>query len=228
MCVPAAARGARVSHRHDLAATRAYLRAIALDGRESYLNVPAGAAAIEARAREIGSQCAGALTYAPRDEAFNEIAEEAAQTIFLAALGPLRGELRRFARALQHLTWSNRKLTRLVHERAAEEAAYAALVLPDVCGDIERWKTGSYAQLPASVGAFLEHALKLEVAPLTGPRLETREAVILRLLTHWESARERRDARRSEARERRAGERIDAAWSDAKGKLATALGVAAL
>ena len=74
-CVPAAAfASVRTT---DRAATRAYLRATYADERVLYTELARIVASIEARANEIGSECPDALTYAPRDAAFEELGEEA-------------------------------------------------------------------------------------------------------------------------------------------------------
>jgi hypothetical protein len=102
------------------------------------------------------AQCPFAFPYAPRDTAFEELGEEIGDAEWYAGLEPVRSVTEAFAQAIRHLGWSNRRLTRLVRSEAAEERANVALVLPDVCSPIEAWKTSDYAELPPSVGEFLE------------------------------------------------------------------------
>jgi hypothetical protein len=97
-------------------------------------------AAIEARANEMAGECPSALTYAPRDAALGELGEEASKSTFFASVAPLRSALLLQARAIEHLTWSDHELTRLVHIEAAEERSLASLTFPDVCA-IARYGT---------------------------------------------------------------------------------------
>ena len=54
-------------------------------------------------------------------QAFAELGEEATSTLFFAGLEPESSLLERFAGAIGHLSWSNRRLTQLVRGEAAEE-----------------------------------------------------------------------------------------------------------
>jgi hypothetical protein len=214
---------ARVDNRST---TREYLRADEAYIRAASGTLGADVSAIEARAREIAAQCPGALTYAPRDEAFVELSEATSLSLLFAGLEPARPILRRFASAIEHLTWTNRTLTRLVHARAVEEGAIAALALPEVCADIAAWRASAYATLPPTVGAFVTRVHALFASSLV--REEPRETVILRLLRRYEGPRSRRAAKRIEALEKRSSGPLEAAAAAALRKVATALGAASL
>ncbi len=223
-----AADAAAATHANNAAAARAYLRATEAYVRDGLRTIASGTAAIEARASEIASECPGALTYAPRDEAFGQISEEVTTELLYAGVGPARPILQRLAVAIEHLTWTNRKLTRLVRERAVEERTIAALALPDVCADIATWKASSYAALPPSSSAFLERAGALQASSSFAPLEEPREAVIVRLLKRYEGPRSRRAAERTEAMEARWSARLEVAATPIRAKLAAALGVSSL
>lgn len=59
------------------------------------------------------------------------------------------------ARTLDALRWSNRRLTRLVRDREAEERAYATDTPPNLCAQIAAWRESAYAALPESSSRFL-------------------------------------------------------------------------
>lgn len=212
----------------DAAATRAYLRASEAYARIDGADVGAAIAAIEARASEIAGECPSALTYAPRDAAFGEIGEEVESTLFYVDIESVRALREQFARSVGALSWSNRRLTRLVHRQAADEVALVALKLPDVCADIEAWKSTAYATLPQSAVSFLARSEAIESRGYIGPSEEPLEAVIMRLLRTYEGAGERRAVREIERNEQRTdgmlGKAEEVAW---KG-IGTALGVSAL
>jgi hypothetical protein len=212
----------------DVAATRAYLRASEVYAHGAYAETRASAVVIEARASRIAKECPSALVYAPRDAAFEEVGEETLNSLLYASVAPFRAETVKLAEAIGHLTWSDRRLTRLVRSQAAEERAIATLALPDVCADIAAWNASAYAALPASARRFLAVVAALEAASTIGPSEESREAAIMRLLGRYEGPAQRRAAMIVERLQARAERRVMAAVSLASVKLAAALGVSAL
>lgn len=212
----------------DHAATRAYLRASEAYERSATTEVAARVAAIGARASEIAGECPAALTYAPRDEAFEELGAEATTIAFWTGVAPVRAAGLRLADAIAHLRWTDRRLTRLVHAVAAEEQMAAALALPDVCADIAVWKASAYATLPQSTSRFLTHSQAIESLSFIGFTEESRETLIWRLLRRFERPAEIRAAKRIEHVERRISKRVEAAIVAARAKLAAGLGVPAL
>jgi hypothetical protein len=183
--------------------------------------VAARVAAIGARASEIVRGCPAALTYAPRDEAFEELGGEASETAFWAGTASIRSTGLRLADAIAHLRWTDRRLTRLVHTVAAEEQMAAALALPDVCADID-------ATLPQSTTRFLARSQAAESLSFVGFTEESRERLIWRLLSRFQRPAEIRAAKRVEHVERQIGKRVEAAVVAARAKLAAGLGVPAL
>jgi hypothetical protein len=212
----------------DTLATKAYLRTSEAYARAVYGDAGANIAAIEARANQIAGECPGALTYAPRDAAFEELGEELEATLQHAGLATVRSATLRYAGALSHLTWSNHQLTRLVRAEAGEEGGEAKLALPDVCADVAAWRASAYAALPQSARGFLTRVKAIESGHWIGPAEEPREAVIHRLLKPYEGPAERRTAKRIEELQTRVGKLLTAALGAARAKLATALGVSAL
>lgn len=220
MSAPALAGG----HAEDAAATRAYLGASEFYARGAFTESPASTAAVEARARSIAKECPSSLTYAPRDEAFEELTEATEMTVVYAGVAPVRSATLRLANVIAHLRWSNSKLTRLVRSQAVGERLIAALALPDVCADIDGWRMSTYTRLPSSVTEFMARVLAIEGEPSE----ESRETVILHLLKPYEGRAERRTVARIEQLEVRNGRRLATAIALARRKLASALGVSAL
>jgi hypothetical protein len=220
-----------VVHPDDARATRAYLRAGQTYARNAAAKLDASVGAIETREREIAAGCPFALTYAPRDAAFEEIGEEAKQTLLDAGAASTRAARLAYARALDRLDWSEPRLTRLVHERAAEELAPATIALPDVCADIEAWKASAYAIVPQSTSEFLARSGKSESGPLASLLLlfeEPRKTKIARLLRRFESAREARRAMLIERQEEHTSSEVGRAGKAAAQTLAAWLGITAL
>jgi hypothetical protein len=212
----------------DAAATRAYLRASDAYARIANTEVAASVAAIEARTEEIVGGCPSALTYAPRDEAFGELGEEAGTTASWAGAVLMRSTELRMADAIAHLRWSDRRLTSLVHSKAVEERAIATIALPDVCADIARWKASAYATLPQSSIQFLARVQAIEFLSFVGFTEESRDAMIMLRLRRYERPADRRAAERIERLGTQFGRRIEAATAAARAKLAAGLGVQTL
>lgn len=213
--VPAIAAGRAA----DAAAARAYLSAAATYANAAYHLVGASIAAMEADEREVAAQCPSAFLYAPRDTAFEELGEEMGDAEWYAGGAPVRSVTEAFAQAIGNLSWSNRRLTRLVRSEAAEERADVALVLPDVCSSIEAWKTGDYAELPPSVGEFLTHVEQTESGSF---------GLVMHLLRRYEGPAERRAVKHVARLDALAGKCLAAASDAIWRKLEVAMGVSEL
>jgi hypothetical protein len=228
LCVPAPVPALAAGRVDDATATRAYLRASEEYARDASAEVGASVAAIAARANEIAGACPSALTYAPRDMVFREIGYEVYATLFYAGLAPMRTRMLGFARAIDRLSWSDRRLTRLVHAQAAAEVAITAVAQPDVCADIEAWQASAYATLPRSATGFIARVETIEYRTDAGPFEESRAGAITRLLRRYEGPRERRTAKRVIRQERRTERKLGVATEAVPVRLASALGVSAL
>jgi len=224
LSVPALAAG----RTGDAAATRAYVRASEAYAREAGTEVGASVAAIAARGNEIAQGCPLALTYAPRDSAFAELGEEMGTTLFFAGVAPMSATRLIFARAIGGLSWSDRRLTKLVRQLAAVEVATVALALPDVCTDIAGWKASAYAALPQSATVFLARRAALTSREYVGSSEEWVEVVARHLLGKFEMPAERQAMKQVERREQRTDRMLGAAQEAARASLAAALGVSTL
>lgn len=224
LSAPAVAAG----HVDNAAATRAYVRAGAAFEQGAIADLAASVAAVEASTNAVGEECPDALTYAPRDQAFAELGEAAGDAMSDASLVPARSLMLDQAHAIEHLVWSNRKLTRLVHIEAKSELETAALEQPNVCADIAAWTASGYATLPRSVTRYVERSNELESLSFVGRSEEFRETVIARMLRRYEDPAERRTDEQTERLEEEIGKRLEATEKPAYAKLAADLGVPAL
>jgi hypothetical protein len=211
----------------DAVATRAYLRAATTYESAVRPEAAARIAAVEARGGRIAGECPSALTYAPRDTAFEEIGEEANISMFLAGTAPVRAATLRLGHADARLKWSDHRLTRLVRGQTAEERAAVELGPPNVCADIAGWKASAYAALPPSATKFTARVQAIASSSIVG-RGEARDVVIMRLLRRYERPAERRAAKRIERDGAAIEGRLERAESAAETKLAAALGVTVL
>jgi hypothetical protein len=214
--------------RGEVAATRAYLLASLEVQVEEHAGLNQMLAAAEGRASEIARECPGALTYAPRDEAFEQLLYEAQSVIAYAAAVPARDALLRLSDAIVNLRWHERRLTALVHVRVVEERAVATLALPNLCTDLASWRGSAYSALPASATSFLASVEAIEAAGAGEPGEGPREMVIMRLLRPHETPALRRLAKRVAGMERQTNSRLEAAAATARKRLTAALGVPGL
>lgn len=227
-CVPASALAAARSN--NTTATRAYLRIVVEQQRVESSDVGMGVTAVQALERQIAGECPGVLAYAPRDVAYEQIGGEVEYALSIAADHSLvpQAQALDLARALDALRWSNRRLTRLVGDREAEERAYATDTPPSLCAQIAAWRESAYAALPESSSRFLAEMGASEPEIFVGPREELRGKVVARLLEPYEQPPERRLTKTILAFESRIHNRLDATINSAEKQLGAALGVAAL
>jgi hypothetical protein len=217
---------ARAADVRETGSTGAYLQASYAFAQAELNDVQASAAAIVARANTIARECPSALTFAPRDAAFGEVAEAIGRSVWLANVGPAHSATLRFANRVAHLRWADRKLTQLVRAIAARERWVAIVALPKVCPAVAVWRKSAYTALPKAVGAFLSRQQAIESA--AGFSEESFEARIERQLRRYEDPGERRLAGKIERLERVSGRRLDTAQAAALHKLEAALGASPL
>lgn len=219
---------ALASRTNNVDSTRAYLRLSNAYARSLYPQVGAMVHAIEARASEIAKRCPLSLAYAPRDYAFEELGEETSRSLLYAGAVPARSMMLRFAGAIDRLTWSDRKLTRLVRAQAATEREVAGLGLPNICAQIEAWRASAYATIPPEADDYLKSMGVIESESTVEPSEESREVVIRSLLRRYEDPSERRLAERVKKLEERTETRLDTMAIAVRSRLAAALGVTEL
>lgn len=227
VCLPASALAA--NRAHDVAATRTYLRAEDAFEVAANAELPAGVEAIAVRGSAIGSECPSALTYAPRDEAFEELGEEATgSALFSVGFAQTRSSLQRLTNAVAPLRWSSHRIARLVQAQVAEDRGLLELPPAPVCADIAVWKASAYATSPSDEVDYVKRVRAIQALAYLGLVEEEREEVILRLLRRYESPPERQLAKRLRRLEDKFERTLGKATEAASAKLAAALGVSTL
>ena len=212
----------------NIAATRTYLRA-----RHSYERAikgdgPADQASAHAFVAQVTAECPNVLAGAPPGKATEEIAREAHGEAQQAFAKPQRGPSIAFARKIQRLSWTNRRLTYYVRGFAAETRAEAELVAPDLCTDARAVAASNYKTVPASTRhynlASLCASSKVEVENSPGETGELDEIIAI-MLKPYERPEEksliprRLSKRERESKERSGSRRLTAAESELNGTL---------
>jgi hypothetical protein len=191
-----------------LRARHRYEQAVKGDG-------PADRAAAHALVTQVTAQCSNVLAGAPPGKATEEIAREANSEVAQALYSPQRGPSIAFARKIERLRWTNRKLTYYVRGFAAETRAEAELVAPDLCTDARAVAASDYKVVPASTthyilaGLCASSKVLVENSPGETGALDEIIAIMLRpyerpderpLIPRKLSKRERESKERSESR----------------------------
>jgi hypothetical protein len=207
----------------DRGSTSAYLNAQYAFARAAASQTAASVAAIEAEAAGIAQGCPSSLAGAPHRRQFDELGEETTAAVLFAGSKPDANATHAFVNTIAHLRWSNHKIAGLMRMLAAEERATIALALPDVCADIEAWVKSDYHTLAQGTQLFLKQTEAIEKT--VGPKKESLNDAILRMLKPYESARDRRLARQTKHLYEIVGRRILEGFSAAMKNLGHALGV---
>jgi hypothetical protein len=139
----------------NVAATRAYLIArhrLMVAGQHDQR---AGEAAVQALVARVKGECPGVLAAAPDNRGREDIRSEIGEVVPLTLERPARAATLAFAKTVQPLRWSNRKLTYYVTHAAREEAAKEEVPLPGICADAHAFAAGGFAAAPPTTERFL-------------------------------------------------------------------------
>jgi hypothetical protein len=182
----------------DGAATRTYLNAEMGVVRAEVAAVPAGDRAVEEFATRFNGECAGVLVGAPKPKVVTprpgtlelaprqsvEIFSETLQVVGNLLTRPVVAVELRFVRAVEHLRWSNDRLTRLVRSLLASQKALARWTLspPDLCADMKSWAASGYKTLSPETKRFLRQTAEPQAGTDGLRLLETPEEAIARML----------------------------------------------
>jgi hypothetical protein len=147
----------------DVAATRAYIRADYTLVHTARANLATSEAALRTLRSRISSECPGVAAGSPQDTDSEQLSNELVGAMTLVAIVPDMQAVAQFAQTVQHLRWSNGKLTHKVHEYASRLQTLAMLPAPNVCADVRAWVAGDYRTLPASSIEFDQRYYKVEV-----------------------------------------------------------------
>jgi hypothetical protein len=139
----------------DVAATRAYLLARHRFELSAAHDQRPSEAAVQALVAGVKNECPGVLAGAPESRARDAIRAEIGEDVPLTLERPARDATLAFAKTVQRLRWSNRKLTYYATHSAREEAAKENVALPDICADAKAFAASGFAAAPASTETFL-------------------------------------------------------------------------
>ncbi len=178
----------------DVAATRAFIQADYALNRAAIATLPSGRRALASLVHRIAGQCANAAAGSPQDGNSEQLSDEVVGALSVAAFHLDAGAIARFARAVDGLRWSDRRLTRMVEIYVSKLRGMATLAMPDLCGDVRAWAASGFRALPAATAQFDRRFF--------ADRVETEE-VSAALLARYEGPGEAAIVRRSDRLEGR-------------------------
>jgi hypothetical protein len=194
LCCAAAATGCGSSNRglteaapypQDHVATRAYLRAENQYERAIKGDGPADAAAVRGLLDHVARACPNVLMGAPAGKATEEITREADLEAEHALEHPQRNATIAFARTIERLRWSNRRLTYYIRGFGAEARANAEVAPPDICVDARAVASSAFNSVPKSATQYALQNLcangKVEVENSPGETGELHEIILIML-----------------------------------------------
>jgi hypothetical protein len=132
----------------DEAATLSYLRADRQAFKELKASLPEAKLAMNGVVTKTVTECPGIADQAPPGQLLDDFKEEALDVVSVASETPFRAASVALGRRIEHLRWSSRRLTRLVHGYAAE--LRERNTLPPFCSELKEWVAGGYDTLPQS------------------------------------------------------------------------------
>jgi hypothetical protein len=151
----AAAHGSR---RADVAATRQYLLAVRRRLLEEKGDGAISEADVKALPGQVSAGCPGVLADAPATVATEEFKAEILDEVIGVLVAPGRSAVVAFARTVEQLKWSDRKLTYFVHGAAEEQLANVELTLPDLCVEAMAFAASGFQSIPLSSVRFLRES----------------------------------------------------------------------
>jgi hypothetical protein len=100
------------------------------------------------------TECPGAAANSPQSAQSTQLSYEIIGAMVTAAVQTNVPAATAFVRAVEHLRWSNRRLTSTVRAYAANVKTMATLGHPDLCGDIKAWVASGYRTLSPRTVTF--------------------------------------------------------------------------
>lgn len=222
----------RTEKPNNVAATRAYLHARHAFEIVTASDGPADMASSQAYVAKVSGQCPNALLGAPAGKVTEEITREADDAVDKALEAPERRPSIAFARRIEGLRWTDRRLTYYARGFAAETRATAELGLPDLCADARSVAADHYTAIPASTTRYIRAGLcassKVRVEDSPGETGELDEIIAIMLRPYERSDERPLLAPMLDRREREAKEHaLYGALEKAEADLRQALGLRA-
>jgi hypothetical protein len=177
----------------DVAATKAYIQADYGLVHTARINMKTGEAALEELRNKLSAECPNAAAASPENQAAEQLSKEVIGAMSVVFIRSDVQAVASFANTVEHLRWSNHKLTHKVLSYAGKLQALATLAMPNVCGDLKAWATSGYQTLPKSTTQFDQYFSAEDVgigevpAHLLAPYERSGERRVLRLTKQFEN-----------------------------------------
>jgi hypothetical protein len=155
--------GTSAASSHDLASTHAYLTAdyaILHTTVSGWSRVEAAIGRLDAR---FASQCPHIGAGSPQSEEEQKLSLEVAGALWATGYDVNAGAVKRFVKAVGHLTWSNPATTRAARQLTKALSAMTSLAIPPLCADVRTWAAGGYGAVPADVTSYAKHVEAIEI-----------------------------------------------------------------
>lgn len=209
---------AAVPRRSDVVATRMYIGLRWSLVRAETSKLAAAQRKERSWTTEVRRQCGGALAGAPNGQQRVIFNAEIIGATVVVLVSPERQILRRYARSISRLGWSESQLSRLMRAEAREERAAAGLDAPHVCDDAHRWANSGFTEVSTGTRAFVgrfDRLLSASEPPLT----------IQRYIARYETPSEKKIVRATTREEKKDNRRLVALWVAGSRSVAHALGL---
>lgn len=148
---------------HDLTSTHAYLTAdyaILHTTVSGWSRVESAIGKLDAK---FASECPHIGAGSPQSEEEQKLSLEVAGALWATGYDANAGAVKRFVKAVGHLTWSNPATTRAARQLTRALSAMTSLAVPPLCADVRTWAAGGYGAVPADVTAYAKHVEAIEI-----------------------------------------------------------------
>lgn len=193
--------GVAIAVRRGASATVVYLRAEQTLLKAFATELPVAQTDANNYVSQVTAECPGVLSHAPLNQGFQSLYQEVVLGLAVAFIHPYDTPVAMFARRVEHLRWTSRALTKLVHFRAAANRAEAKIAEPHVCTDLSVWVASGYRTIPTATKTLERESEARSEERVLRNKKESRTLAeeILRLLRPYEHARTKALARSVEA-----------------------------
>jgi len=147
----------------DVAATHTAIVAGYALARAGVATIPVAQSKIESFNRKLATECPGAGSGTPENEASQPMGHEVAVALWSLAYGSAAGPIKRFATAIRPLRWTSARVNSVARSLVANLTALATIPLPDLCGDVRAWKASGFTTVPPHVAELVRRVESLEV-----------------------------------------------------------------
>jgi hypothetical protein len=138
----------------DVQSTQTYIHADHTLQLADTASLPLSQTAASELVGDVHTRCPNVMAGAPRNTETADVGAEILGSVLVALTGPEDRATIKFARRVEKLRWTSRKLEHTVRSYAIELKAQATLARPNLCADLKAWVASGYTTLPASTVRF--------------------------------------------------------------------------